>query len=173
MKDTEKGLILNFTGNGKGKTSAALGIALRALGWDWRVAVVQFVKGPRETGEMRFFHKYFPGMIFEQHGIGRTNQPGDHAAAARACWKRAEELLKDFDGELLILDELNIALSHGMVGAEEVSRALKEKRPGLHVVITGRHAPEDALNLCDLVSEIGEVRHPYRNGVPALKGLDF
>ena len=165
MKDAEKGLILNFTGNGKGKTSAALGVALRALGWDWRVAVVQFVKGPRETGEMRFFHKYFPDMIFEPHGIGRTNQPGDHAAAARKGWKRAEELL--------ILDELNIALSHGMVGAEEVSRALKEKRPGLHVVITGRHAPEDVLNLCDLVSEIGEVRHPYRNGVPALKGLDF
>ena len=171
--ETEKGLILNFTGNGKGKSSAAFGIALRALGWDWRVAVVQFVKGGRETGEMRFFHKYFPDMIFEQHGLGRTNQPGDHAAAAREGWARAKELLSRFDGELLILDELNIALSHGMISVQEVSDALKEKRSGLHVILTGRHAPEEVRNLCDLVSEIVEVRHPYRNGVLAVKGVDF
>ena len=171
--ETEKGLILNFTGNGKGKSSAAFGIALRALGWDWRVAVVQFVKGGRETGEMRFFRKYFPDMIFEQHGLGRTTQPGDHTAAAREGWERAKELLSRFDGELLILDELNIALSRGMISVQEVSDALKEKRSGLHVILTGRHAPEEVRNLSDLVSEIGEVRHPYRNGVLAVKGVDF
>ena len=109
----EKGLLYNFTGNGKGKTSAALGVVLRALGRGWKVAVLQFMKGERETGERLFFQKYFPEIFFEGCGLGRTCKPGDHAGLAREGWKTAAEMLKNFDGELLVLDELNVALEIG------------------------------------------------------------
>ena len=173
MNDLESGLILNLTGNGKGKTTSALGIVIRALGWEWRVAVIQFMKGTRETGELRFFRRFFPDIVFEQYGLGLTTRPGDHAGLARKGWERAKELLTSFNGELLVLDELNVALSHGFLPLDEVLDALKRKRRGLHVVITGRAAPEPLKELCDMVSEIGEFKHQYRRGIPAGKGLDF
>ena len=105
----EKGLLYNFTGNGKGKTSAALGVALRALGYGWKVAVLQFMKSGRETGERLFFRQYFPDTFFEGCGLGRTCRPGDHAGYAREGWRTASKLLKEFDGELLILDEAHSA----------------------------------------------------------------
>lgn len=171
--DREAGLLLNFTGGGKGKTSAALGIALRALGWGWRVGLLQFLKGPRDTGEKLFFARHFPELLSEQYGLGLLSHPGDHAGLARQGWLRAEELLTDFPGELLILDELNNALHHGFLDRAEVIRTLLGRRPGLNVVITGRNAPEELLAICDLVSEVVERKHPYRRGVPARKGLDY
>ena len=173
MNDLESGLILNITGNGKGKTTGALGIVSRALGWEWRVAVIQFMKSPRETGELRFFHRFFPDMLFEQHGLGLTSRPGDHAGAARRGWERAKSLLAHFEGELLVLDELNVALSHGFLDVAEVVSAFRGKRHGLNVVVTGRGAPEELLGICDMVSGIAEIKHQYRRGIPAGKGLDF
>ena len=167
------GLVIVHTGDGKGKTTGALGTVVRALGWEWRVAVIQFMKGTRETGELRFFRRFFPEMIFEQYGLGLTSRKGDHAGLARKGWERAKALLISFEGELLVLDELNVALSHGFLPLDEVLDALKRKRCGLHVVITGRSAPEPLKELCDMVSEIGEVKHQYRRGIPAGKGLDF
>ena len=171
MSDT--GLVYNFTGTGKGKTSAALGIALRALGWGWDIAFLQFIKGDRETGEKRFFERYFPDTEFTQLGFGFTNTPYDHVGAARLGWERAATLLHDFAGELLILDELNVAMSHGLIPIDEVVAAVSSKRTGLNVVITGRGAPPELLAVCDLVSEVGELKHPYRRGIPARKGLDY
>ena len=168
---SEIGLIYNFTGNGKGKTSAALGVALRALGWGWNIAFLQFVKGDRETGEKRFFERYFPEIEFTQLGFTRTCY--DHVGAAQAGWERAAELLHSFSGELLILDELNIALAQELISVDSVISALQTKRADLNVVITGRGAPPELLAICDLVSELGEIKHPYKSGVPARKGLDY
>ena len=123
--NSEKGLLYNFTGNGKGKTSAALGIALRALGWNWKIAVLQFLKSDMETGEQRFFRKYFPDVIFEDLGLGLTNIPGDHSGYASRGWEKAREMLQHFDGELLILDELNVALALGYLDPQEVVQALR------------------------------------------------
>ena len=169
----EKGLLYNFTGNGKGKTSAALGVVLRALGRGWKVAVLQFMKGERETGERLFFQKYFPEIYFEGCGLGRTCRMGDHAAYAREGWKTAAGLLKNFDGELLVLDELNVALSHGYLDLPEVIAALKERRPELNVIVTGRNSPPELRAISDLVSDIAPEKHPYQQGIPARKGLDY
>ena len=169
----EKGLLYNFTGNGKGKTSAALGVVLRALGRGWKVAVLQFMKGGRETGERLFFQKYFPEIYFEGCGLGRTCRAGDHAAHAREGWKTAAGLLKKFDGELLVLDELNVALSHGYLDLAEVIAALQERRPELNVIVTGRNSPPELRAVSDLVSDIAPEKHPYQQGIPARKGLDY
>ena len=169
----EKGLLYNFTGNGKGKTSAALGVVLRALGRGWKVAVLQFMKGERETGERLFFQKYFPELYFEGCGLGRTCRPGDHAAYAREGWKTAENLLKNFDGELLVLDELNVALSHEYLDLDAVIDALKNRRPQLNVIVTGRKSPPELRAVSDLVSDIAAEKHPYQQGIPARKGLDY
>ena len=169
----ENGLIMVYTGNGKGKTSAALGSVIRAMGWGWKVAVVQFVKGSCETGEYRFFHRYFPGMLFEVAGCGFTSRPGNHREHAVKGWEMAENLLRNFDGDLLVLDELNIALNSGLLEVETVLEAMKRKRKGLHVIISGRYADEALIAVADMVSEINEVKHQFKRGIPALKGVDF
>ena len=169
----EKGLLYNFTGNGKGKTSAALGVVLRALGRGWKVAVLQFMKGERETGERLFFQKYFPEIFFEGCGLGRTCKPGDHAGFAREGWKTTAGLLKDFDGDLLVLDELNVALAHEYLDLAEVVGALQNRRPELNVIVTGRKSPAELRAISDLVSDIAAEKHPYQQGVPARKGLDY
>ena len=169
----EKGLLYNFTGNGKGKTSAALGVVLRALGRGWKVAVLQFMKGDCETGERLFFRQYFPEIFFEGCGLGRTCKPGDHAGLAREGWKTATEMLQNFDGELLVLDELNVALSHNYLNLDEVIAALQNRRPELNVIVTGRNSPPELRAVSDLVSDIVPEKHPYQQGIPARKGLDY
>ena len=162
-----------FTGDGKGKTSAALGTVVRALGWNWRVAVLQFMKSDRDTGERLFFKRFFPQLLFEDLGLGRSCKPGEHKAAAQAGWFRAAELLQKFDGELLVLDELNVTLGKGYLELPDVLQVLRERRAGLNVVVTGRYAPPEVLELADLVSSIEEVKHPFQSGIPAQKGLDY
>ena len=171
--DTAGGMLLDLTGDGKGKTSAALGIVLRAIGAGWRPAVIQFIKDDWPTGELAYFRKYHPDLIFECHGLGFTNRPGDHLAAARKGWERACGLLREYPGELLVLDELNGALAAGLLEPGEVLDALQHRRPGLHVIVTGRGTPPELAAICDLVSEMKEVKHPFKQGIPAQKGLDF
>ena len=112
-------------------------------------------------------------MIFEDLGLGLTTHPGDHAGAARRGWARAKELLAGFDGELLILDELNVALRNGYLSADEVIPALTGRRETLNVIVTGRGAPPELVAVSDLVSEVREIRHPFRSGIPAQKGIDY
>lgn len=170
---SQTGLIYNFTGDGKGKSSAAFGVIIRALGWHWKVAVLQFIKSKRETGERNFFAEYFPDIIFESCGLGLTSRAGDHAGFAHAGWERAAQLLQNFDGELLVLDELNIALAHGFLDSKVVREALKNRKSSLNVIITGRNSPPEILDVSDLVSEINVIKHPYQNGIMAQKGLDY
>lgn len=176
LTETQKseGLLLNITGNGKGKSTSAFGITIRALGWGWRVLFLQFVKGDRETGEKRFFDALgSPNLVFDQLGAGASWEPGDHPALARQGWLRAKEALVSPEWNLVVFDELNIALHCGWLPLDGVMEALRTRRAELNVVITGRYAPEPLLDMSDLVSRIEAVRHPYEKGIPAARGIDF
>ena len=170
----DQGLLLNFTGEGKGKTSAAFGTALRALGWGWRIAVLQFIKDEATpTGEALFFQRYFPDTVFERFGVGMLETDADHRGAAQRGWARAQELLQTFPGELLILDELNVVLHFYLLEPDEIAAALRARRPGLNVVITGRYIHKTIRDICDLVSTIDTPIHRFQKGLPARRGIDF
>ncbi|MDD3155529.1 MAG: cob(I)yrinic acid a,c-diamide adenosyltransferase [Victivallaceae bacterium] len=177
VKPSRSSILLNYTGNGKGKTSAAFGLALRALGRGWPIAVIQFCKTDMETGEFRFFHSHFPEIEFLHAGCGFTWDSNftleDHRRAAQAGWRRAEALLQDPHLRLLVLDELNMALAFGHLELVPVLHALKTRAPQLNVVATGRDAPAELLEISDLVSNIEEVKHPFQKGVAAMEGIDF
>ena len=170
---SERGLLLNYTGEGKGKSSAAFGTALRALGWGWKVGVIQFIKDDAPTGEANFFRRYFPQLIFEQYGAGMLDRDADHRGAAERGWKRAEELLRTFDGELLVLDELNVVLHFYLLEPDEVVKVLLERRPGLNVILTGRYAHPKIVAISDLVTRVECEKHPFEQGLPARRGIDF
>src|SRR5262245_3773831 len=153
----EKGLILVHTGAGKGKTTAALGLAFRALGQGMRVAIVQFIKGAIPTGEAALAARLAPDLEMHTMGDGFTWNTQDRAAdmtSARKAWDRAVLLLRDESFDMLILDELNVVLKHGYLPLDEVLEDLRRKRTMLHVVVTGRNAPEPILDLADLVTEM-------------------
>ncbi len=165
------GLLLNITGDGKGKSTSAFGMACRALGWGMHVSVIQFMKTPgSDTGEKRFFAR-FPEVVFEQYGAGFTWQKADHRTAAQKGWVRACGLL-DSPG-LLILDELNLVLAEGWLDLDEILKKLNARHPGLHVAVTGRRAPEKLLAVSDTVSRIECVKHAFNAGKLAEKGVDF
>ncbi len=174
MSADPPGLVIVYTGDGKGKTTAALGIAVRALGRKHPVAVVQFVKGLRTTGE-RLFAEGVPGLDFLTLGEGFTSR-GDravHEAAARAAWAKARELLAAGRHRLIVLDELTHAINPGWISCEEVLAALAARPRTTTVVVTGRYAPLDLLEAADLVTEMRNVKHPYARGVRAIPGVDL
>ena len=172
----EKGLIVVFTGNGKGKSTAAWGMALRAIAHGIRVAVVQFVKGAIPCGETEAFRAF--GELVEWHRLGEgftwiTQDEERDRRAARRAWEKSLELLHRPGVGLLILDEINVALRKKQLPLEEVLEGLRSKPEQLHVALTGRGAPEELIELADLVSEIKMVKHPYRAGVKPQKGIEF
>jgi cob(I)alamin adenosyltransferase len=172
----EKGLIIVHTGTGKGKTSAALGMVFRALGHGMRVGVVQFTKGAIETGEAAFA-KRMEGLIdFYTLGEGYTwetqNRERDTAVAGKA-WEQARSLIADPRYQLVVLDELNIVLKYGYVPLDDVLETLRRKREDLHVIITGRNAKDELIELADLVTEMKLIKHPYKSGIKAQKGIEY
>jgi cob(I)alamin adenosyltransferase len=172
----EKGLLIVHTGAGKGKTTAALGLAFRALGQGMRVGIVQFIKGAIPTGEAALAARLAPALEMYTMGDGFTWNTQDRQkdiASARKAWDRAVALLRDGSFDLVILDELNVVLKHGYLPLEEVLEELRRKRPMLHVVVTGRNARDELIDLADLVTEMKLVKHPYRAGVKAQKGVEF
>ena len=171
--ESSRGLLLNYTGDGKGKSSAAFGTALRALGWGWKVGILQFIKDDAPTGEAQFFRRYFPELIFEQYGAGMLDRDADHRGAAEAGWKRAQELLQTFDGELLIFDELNVVLHFYLLEPDDIRAALLARRPGLNVILTGRYAHPKIIEISDLVTRVECEKHPFEQGLPARRGIDF
>ncbi|UMY19813.1 cob(I)yrinic acid a,c-diamide adenosyltransferase [Methylobacterium organophilum] len=175
-KTIEKGLLIVHTGPGKGKTTAALGLLLRALGRGWRVGVVQFVKGAWDTGEKHALKAF--GAQVEWHALGEgftweTQDKARDAAAARRAWAEAERLMADPSLRLLVLDELNIALRYEQLDLDAVVAALKARRPDLHVVVTGRNAKPALIEAADLVTEMGSVKHHFSAGVKAQEGIEF
>jgi cob(I)alamin adenosyltransferase len=175
-KTEERGLLIVHTGKGKGKTTASMGLAMRCIGHGMKVGIVQFVKGVWHTGERDVLTKFPDLCVIRAMGEGFTwdtqDRQRDLAAAARA-WETAKEMMADPSYRMLILDELNIVLRYGYLPVEEVLEALKSKPRNLHVVITGRNAKEELIEAADLVTEMTQVKHPFRSGVKAQVGVEF
>ncbi|KHL26840.1 cobinamide adenolsyltransferase [Croceibacterium mercuriale] len=176
-RTAERGLLIVHTGNGKGKSSAAFGMAIRSVGWGMRVAILQFVKGTWETGERNFFAALPPGLVsFESMGEGFTWDTQDRAkdiAAAARGWERAQALILDPEIDFVILDELNIVLADDTLPFDDALAFLRERPLTKHVCITGRGARPELVELADLVTEFGEVKHPFNAGFNAQKGVEY
>ena len=171
-----KGLLIVHTGPGKGKSTAAFGLALRALGRGWRVGVVQFIKGAWSTGERTTFERFGDQMVWRTMGEGFTWETQDRerdVAAAAAAWAKALEMMADPTIRLVVLDELNIALRYDYLPLDEIVAALAARRAGLHVVVTGRNAKPELIAAADLVTEMALVKHPFAAGVRAQEGIEF
>ena len=173
---TQKGLLIVHTGKGKGKSTAAFGLLLRALGHGWPCSVVQFIKGAWDTGERRALARFPDQLSWHTMGEGFTWETQDRArdmAAAAAAWAKAQELIAAPEIKLLVLDELNIALRYDYLSLAEVVAALRSRRPGLHIVVTGRNAKPELLDAADLVTEMSLVKHHFAAGVKAQAGIEF
>jgi cob(I)alamin adenosyltransferase len=175
-KTVEKGLLIVHTGTGKGKSTAAFGLALRMLGRGRRVGVVQFIKGAWHTAERDALAKFGDQVSWHTMGEGFTWETQDLArdvAAAERAWTKALELMADPSFSLVILDELNIALRYDYLDSDRVIATLKERRPNLHVVVTGRNAKPSLIEVADLVTEMTLVKHHFAAGVKAQEGIEF
>jgi cob(I)alamin adenosyltransferase len=175
-KTVEKGVLLVHTGPGKGKSTAAFGLVLRALGHDWRVGVVQFIKGAWQTGEKTALERFGDQISWHTMGEGFTWETQDRArdvAAAERAFAKARELMDDPTIRLLVLDELNIALRYDYLPLEMVLDVLASRRQDLHIVVTGRNAKPELIALADGVTEMGAVKHHFSAGVKAQAGIEF
>ena len=175
-KAIEKGVLLVHTGPGKGKSTAAFGLVLRALGHGWRVGVVQFIKGAWQTGERDALQRFGDQISWHTMGEGFTWETQDKArdiAAAERAWAKAKELMADPSIRLLILDELNIALRYDYLPLADVLETLRNRRTDLHVVVTGRNAKPELIALADGVTEMGAVKHHFAAGIKAQEGIEF
>jgi cob(I)alamin adenosyltransferase len=176
-KTIEKGLLIVHTGMGKGKSTAAFGLILRGLGHGWRIGVVQFIKGAWKTGERRVLETHFADLVsWHTMGEGFTWETQDRVrdiAAAEAAWTKAEALMGDPSIRLLVLDELNIALRYEYLPVDQIIAALTKRRLDLHIVVTGRNAPQALIEAADLVTEMSLVKHPFAAGVKAQEGIEF
>jgi len=172
----EKGLLIVNTGTGKGKSTAAFGMGMRVLGHGWKLGVVQFIKGALDSGERRFLVTQ-PNCDFHVVGAGYTWNTQDREAdivTARRGWTEAVRMIEDPTYRMVILDELNIVLKYEYLDLEETLAVFRGRREMLHIVVTGRHAPQRLIDEADLVSEIRPVKHPYREqGVKAQPGVEF
>jgi cob(I)alamin adenosyltransferase len=175
-KTVEKGLLIVNTGPGKGKSTAAFGLMLRALGHGWRVGVVQFIKGAWETGERRALEAFGDQIAWHTMGEGFTWETQDKArdiAAATRAFDKVKELMADEGIRLIVLDELNIALRYDYLPLADVIATLQARRPDLHIVVTGRNAKPELIEAADLVTEMTLVKHHFTAGVKAQEGIEF
>ena len=175
-KTREKGLLMVHTGKGKGKTTAAMGLAMRAIGNGMKVGIVQFVKGKWETGERQVLEAFSDQIEIRVMGEGFSWDSQDRQrdiAAARAAWEMAKEMIADPSFGLVVLDELNIPLRYDHLDIHEVVAGLLAKREGLHVVVTGRNAKEELIAAADMVTDMTMVKHHFRDDVKAQKGIEF
>ena len=181
---TRRGLLIVYTGNGKGKTSAALGAALRAVGHGWRVLIIQFFKGdwPIVFGELESAKRLAPNLEVLQLGKGFVKHMGDtkpfdeHLAAAREAAQTARERITSGQYDLVILDELIYAIDYAgvkLVSLGEVMRLLDARPPSLHLILTGRNAPQAIIDRADLVTDMQEIKHPWQRKIPAQQGIDY
>jgi cob(I)alamin adenosyltransferase len=172
----KKGLLMIHTGNGKGKTTAALGLAFRALGHDLPVCVIQFIKGSWKYGELKSAERFKDLLEMHVVGEGFTWESKDldkDRQAALQGWELAKSLIVRARHYLIILDEFTYAINYGMVNEEDALETLRTRPEGLHVLVTGRDAPERLLEMADLVTEMREIKHPYNVGIKAQKGIEW
>jgi len=164
------------TGDGKGKSTAAFGMVARALGWGYKVGIVQYIKGKWITGERQFFAKFPDQVTYKVMGEGFTWDTQDRArdvAAAEAAWEMSLEMIADPSLHLVLLDELNIALRYDYLDIAKVVEGLKARPPEKHVCVTGRNAKPELIAIADLVTEMTLVKHPFEQGFKAQRGIDF
>ena len=177
-KTDEKGLVIVHTGKGKGKSSAAFGMIFRCIAHQLPCAVVQFIKGGMDTGERNLVTAHF-GDICQFHTMGEgftweTQDRERDIAAATAAWEKAKELIRDERHHMVLLDEINIALRYGYIPLDEVIAFLETEKPEMtHVVLTGRNAADELIEIADLVTEMALVKHPFRSGIKAQIGVEF
>lgn len=172
----ECGLLLVLTGNGKGKSSSAFGMLARAMGHGLQCGVVQFIKGRNSTGEEIFFRRFPEQVRYHVMGEGFTWETQDRQrdiAAAEAAWEVSREMLRDPAIGLVVLDELNIALKHGYLDLEQVLSDLQARPPMQHVLVTGRGAKPELIDLADTVTEMGVIKHAFQAGIKAQKGIEL
>jgi cob(I)alamin adenosyltransferase len=172
----KKGLLVVFTGNGKGKTTAAIGTVIRALGHGCRVCLIQFVKGSWKSGELEAFgrfsdlldvHVLGKGFMFSSEDIERNRE------VARRAWERAREIIDSPIYDLIVLDELTYLIHFDLIDEGDVLQAISKRPPGMHVIVTGRHASEGLVTAADLVTEMREIKHPINGGISCQKGIEF
>jgi cob(I)alamin adenosyltransferase len=173
----EKGLLIVHTGKGKGKSTAAFGMVFRGIAHGFKIGIVQFVKGKWHTGE-RDILEHFPDQVsINAMGDGFTWETQDRQrdlAAARQAWDRAKELIADPDYQMVLLDELNICLRYDYLPLDEIIETLKNRTAGKHVIITGRNAKDEVIEIADLVTEMTQIKHPFREqGIKAQAGIEF
>ncbi|MFQ6003215.1 MAG: cob(I)yrinic acid a,c-diamide adenosyltransferase [Candidatus Zixiibacteriota bacterium] len=179
MEKKSKGLVILYTGDGKGKTTAALGMALRAAGHGKKILIVQFIKNFKNYGELKFVKKYDCGIEIKSRGKGYVKIKGDklpfeeHVKEAKQALKFAKDKILSKRYDIIVLDEINIALDKKLLTLGEVTELIHQRPPSLHLVLTGRNAPKKLLQLADLVSEVKEIKHPYKNGLIAQKGIEY
>ena len=172
----DRGLVLVYTGAGKGKSSSAFGVIVRALGWGQQVGVVQFIKGTWKTGERQFFSKFEGRMDWHTMGEGFTWDTQDlerDTATARRAFEKAREMLASGDYDLVVLDEINIALGYDYLSETDVIQGLEARSKRTSVILTGRDAKPGICDYADLVSEMRAVKHPFDAGIKAVRGIDF
>jgi cob(I)alamin adenosyltransferase len=175
-KTEERGLVIVHTGTGKGKSTAAFGMVMRCLGHGMRVGIVQFIKGAWDTGERHVLERFPELVTCRAMGEGFTWDTQDRArdiAAARAAWEQAKAMIADPGYRLILLDELNIVLRYDYLRIAEVVETLRAKPRDLHIVVTGRNAKPELIEIADLVTEMTLVKHPFRSGVKAQAGIEF
>ncbi|MCL6634551.1 MAG: cob(I)yrinic acid a,c-diamide adenosyltransferase [Peptococcaceae bacterium] len=172
-----KGLVHVYTGNGKGKTTAALGLALRAIGHGYKVFMLQFMKGSKNYGEIIAAGKYLPALTIVQSGletfVSKENPGRADIDLALAGLELARKVVSANQYDMVILDEINVALDFKLIPLEEVVELIKNKPPEMELVLTGRYAPEEILALGDVVSDVTLVNHPYYHGVEAREGIEY
>lgn len=175
LQDPDKGLVLVHTGDGKGKSSSAFGVVIRALGWKQKVGVVQFIKGTWKTGERQFFER-LGEVTWHTMGEGFTWNTQDRdrdIAAATAAFAKAREMMESGDFDLVVLDEINIAMRYDYLSVDDVIAGLESRDKRTGVILTGRDAKPEICAYADLVTEMTEVKHPFKAGIKAQRGVDF
>ena len=175
-KRADRGLLMVHTGDGKGKSTAAYGTLLRALGWGHDVAVLQYVKGNWKTGEKEFFKRFSDMVRLEVMGEGftwETQDRGRDIAAAEKAWEVSKQMMNSGDYDLVILDELNIVLRNDYLDHDMVKEGLLARHPRTTVIVTGRNAPDNIIEVADLVTNMEMIKHPFEAGIKAARGIDF
>jgi cob(I)alamin adenosyltransferase len=170
------GLIIVNTGNGKGKTTAALGVAFRALGCGFKVFMVQYIKGKWKTGEKKLADRLAPDITILPMGDGftwDTKNPEQDTATTQKIWEVSKDAINSGKYDIVILDEINVVMNFGYLDPQVVVDFLKQRNPRQHVVLTGRNAPPAIIEAADLVSEVVPIKHPYKSGIRAQLGIEF
>jgi len=177
--ENEKGLVIVYTGDGKGKTTAALGLCVRAVGYDEKVCIIQFVKGSWKYGELDGIKKLAPNVELYQKGLGFVGiiddklDKSEHIRAAGEALAFADEKMHSEQYDIVILDEINVAIHLNLISVDDVLSLIDNKPESLDLVLTGRNARDEIIERADLVTEMREIKHPFQKGIKAKKGIDF